>query len=251
MSVSRREALFAGAALPVSAVLWKTSYGQAPAAQPAGAQPIAATKQPTGRDPLVGVCMLIAGRRQIEACRWAMDKLTNQDCKAFAKAEIDEHEHVKDELKQFGLQYPSIPKEIEAGTASAIPATGTTTPSSGVQQASAIQPIPAIPVGNVVFPPPASDFVAVDHEICSQCIANYKTAMQKKHGLKFDKAFIGDQLHEHHALRDKVEVGQRNASAEMMPVLNEAHKIIEQHISTLEQLMTRLDEMKDGEEHKK
>lgn len=244
MSVSRREALFAGAAVPVSAVLWKTAYSQAPAAaQPAGTQPVA-TKQPTGRDPLIGVCFLVAGRRQIETCRWAMDKLTNQDCKAFAKAEIDEHEHIKAELRQFGLEYPAVPREVEQAAAA-------TPGGTGVQQASAIQPIPAIPVGKVIFPPPASDFVAVDHEICTQCIANYKTTMQKKHGLKFDKAFVGDQLHEHYGLLDKAEVAKRNASAEMMPVLNEGQKIIEQHIATLEQLMDRLDGMKDGDHEKR
>jgi len=236
MSVSRREALFAGATLPVSAVLWKTAYSQTPAAQPAGTQP--ATKQPTGRDPLVAVCMLVGGRRQIEVCKWAMEKLSNADCKAFAKAEVDEHEHIKSKMKEFGLEYPTIPQTTQAAT---------NTQAGGVQQVSAIQPIPAIAVGRIMFPPPASDFVQIDHEICEQCIANYKKDMEKKQGAKFDKCFASDQLHAHHGLLDKVQVFKKHASGDMLAVLSEGQQVIEKHIATLEQIVQKLDDAKDGE----
>jgi len=96
-------------------------------------------------------------------------------------------------------------------------------------------------VGRAMIPPPASQLIIVDHEVVEQCIANAKAKMDKWEGAKADKAIAGDQLHEHYALLDHAQVFSRHASREMQPVLNDGMKIIQQHIATLEQIMTKLD----------
>jgi hypothetical protein len=229
MSVSRREALFAGATLPVSAMLWKTAYSQAPAAQPAS-QP-AATKQPVGQDALIGVCLLIDGRKQIETCTWAKDKLTKDDFKSFAKAVVEDKERCKARLKEFGLEYPTIPRQSQQTAAT----------TSGVQQASAIRSIPAIAVGRIVFPPPASDFVLFAHEIAEKCIASFKTRMEKKQGDKLDRAFANRQMLEHEGELDRIEVFKTHASHDMLALLKDAHQDIEKRIHTLEDLHKKLE----------
>jgi hypothetical protein len=54
-------------------------------------------------DPFFAGCLLAKGRRQIEVCRFAMDKLQNDECKRFAQAEIDEHQHIKQRLGELGF----------------------------------------------------------------------------------------------------------------------------------------------------
>jgi predicted outer membrane protein len=233
------------AALPASAMFLASARGQAPAT---GTAPAAGDRQPMGRDPLLGACLLVGGKRQIEACRWAMDKLQNDDCKAFAKAEIDEHENIKAQLKTFGLEFP----KAADGTSSIALASGmadgsTATPAGGTTGTTATPPpVPQVAVGRVALPGAASEFVAIDVQVGEQCVANYKKMMSKKQGLKFDKAFVGDQLHEHQGLLDKVQVFRQHASPEMQQVLAQGQQIIEQHIATCEQLMNKLDQATGG-----
>jgi len=74
-----------------------------------------------------------------------------------------------------------------------------------------------------------------------------RAELSKQQGLKFDKCYVGDQLHEHFGLLDKAMVFRRHATPELVPVLEEARPIIERHIATLKGLMEKLDSMKTGD----
>ncbi len=230
MTVSRRDALVAGAAaLPVVA-LAAVASAQVPATrtQPgiAGARGAAGSAQ--GEDPLLGAMMLFKGRRQIETSKYALSRTENQEVKAFLNSEIQEHETLKGELQtKFGLAYPT-----PAGSGAA-PAGSGTTPAGGMN--------PTVAVGAVQVNGAAGSILTVKGEVIDQCIANYKKNMAKYTGVKLDKAIIGDQLHEHQGLLDDVLVFQRHSSAAMLPALKTAQSIIEQHIATCEQLMEKLD----------
>ncbi|HVK08612.1 MAG TPA: hypothetical protein VM597_07525, partial [Gemmataceae bacterium] len=156
---------------------------------------------------------------------------------AFAKAEIDEHETIKARLKEFGFEPP-----MPASRTAAAPAPSEVVPAGGLPR------VEAVTVGRVAFPGAAAELFHIDHEVAEQCIRNFRTMMEKKSGMKFDKAFIGDQLHAHTGLKDKAEVFSRHASAEMKPVLAEGLTIINRHIETLESLMARMDSMPGGRE---
>ncbi|CAN0477634.1 unnamed protein product, partial [Phaeothamnion confervicola] len=86
--------------------------------------------------------------------------------------------------------------------------------------------------------------VAVDHEVADQCIANYRSEMDKLSGKEFDKRFIGNQLDEHMALLDKVQTFRRHASPKLETVLADGQKVIETHIATLKKIMANLDKGK-------
>lgn len=224
MTVSRRDALLAGAAVPASAWLL-TAHAQPPGAAPAAGVP--------GRDPIVAACQLIGGRKQIENCRFALEKLQNEDCRNFAKAEIEEHETIKKKMADMGITYPVQPAGRGAG--------GAAPPAGG--DAAAPQPV-TVSVGKLPLPPGAADGIVLDHEIAEQCIANYRKEMEPLTGAKLDKRFVGHQLDTHLELKDKGQVFFRNASPAMKPVFAEGLKIIEAHIATCKQLMEKLEAQK-------
>lgn len=241
MSVSRRSLLLAGAVLPLSAL---PAAAQTPA-RPGGSQPQSGGATPTaGEDPLLAACMLIGGRKQIENCTYAKDKLTTDDAKKFAQAEIDEHMKNKADLKKLGYDYPVLP--AARGAAEPKP-TDPPKPSDPPRPADANNPVTVSVGGGRQLPVEAAALLAVDHEVADQCIVNYRKEMGQLSGLKLDKRFVGHQLDEHMALKDKVQTYRRHASKEMQPVLDDGLKVIETHIATCKELMQKLDGMKDGD----
>lgn len=213
MTMSRREALAAGASLPASALVIGAVSAQAAAVAPA-------------KDPLLAACLLIGGRKQIENCTFALKKLTHKGAQDFARAEIEEHQTVKAELQKLGYAYPVTPAQTNVapgGTVSWMVASGRTPLSAD-----------------------AANLVAIDHEVAEQCIANYRKEMDQLTGRELDMRFVGHQLDVHLALRDKVQVFRRHASAEMAPTLDTGLKTIESHISTLKQLKRTLDDNRQG-----
>jgi hypothetical protein len=245
MSVSRRSILLAGATLPLSALL---THGQTPGAtgQTPGTTGQAPPPPPPGEDPLLAACVLIGGRKQIENCSYIKAKLTSDDAKKFAQAEIDEHEKNKADLKKLGYEYPVMP--VSARPNDPKPAE----PAKPEERKDGDPPKPVIvTAGKSVLPPEAIALVAVDHEVADQCILNYRKEMDKLSGLKLDKRFVGHQLDEHMALKDKVETFRRHASRDMKPVLDEGLKVIDTHIATLKALMEKLDGARDEKKGEK
>lgn len=213
MTVSRREIILAGATLPAAVALSAPAFGQRPAGQLAS------------EDPLFAPCLLIGGRKQIENCTYALGKLRSDEAKAFAKAEIEEHETIKKNLKALGYDYP-----VTRADAAAAGTTGGVTPA-------AAQASYRVAAGAAPVPPEAAGMIVIDHEVADQCVANYRKEFDehaaKKHA---DKFFVGHQLVTHMTLLDQAQTFQRHASPKMQPVLAEGLKIIETHIATLKKL---------------
>lgn len=224
--VSRREALVMGA-VPVSGLVLASARGQVPQQMPAG--------QSHGEDPILACCLLIDGRTQIEICRWAQEKLKNEDAKAFAKAEVDEHEKMKADLQRLGFEYPVAPTFAQGGQ----PQPG------GQAQFPARQGTPRmIATGRLLLPPGLAETVQIATEIADQCITSAKEGLGKKSGVKFDKAFVGAQLFCHHGELDKLQVFEKHATERMREVLHNCRPVVERQITTLEGLMAKLDDGK-------
>jgi len=203
MSYSRREALLA---LPASAVMAGFAAGQ-----PTREAPVAAAT-----DPQFAPCLLIGGRKQVENCTFALTKLQSDDAKAFAKAEIAEHETMKKQLKGLGYDYPLAPATAGAGRAK-------------------------VTAGTAPVSADAAAMIVLDHEVADQCIVNYRAEMGKLAGREFDKRFVGHQLDEHMALLDNVQTFRKHATPEMETVLADGQKTIEAHIAALKGMMASLD----------
>ena len=221
--MSRRKVLAAGAG-----IIPATGLFAAVAAQEAA-------RAVMSEDPLLAAMLLIGGRRQIAVSKVAEEGASNRDVKAFARAEIEEHETVAARLRERGYLFPTV-AGAGAGAGAGAEGPGGAAPAAR-----------ALTVGRAPVPPGAAPGLLVQVEVGEQCIANMRAELSKHQGLKFDKCYVGDQLHEHFGLLDKAQVFRRHASAELAPVLDEARPIIERHIATLRGLMEKLDAMKTGD----
>ncbi len=280
MNVSRREMLMAGAsALPLTG-LWAVG---------AQAQTVPATAAGPAvpDDVLLAAKLLLVGRKQIEGCQFALTRAQDSAVKAFAQAEIQEHQTIQTRLQQQGLRYPvaaaaeltTAPATVNVSTPSVPTAPGAPfppaapVPPSGPTGRPPVSPesagnrpvvpppnttlpegrpravpndvavVPARPwvIGTVTLPVPVSRLVQIEADVAQQCIANQQRVLGALQGLRFDKAFVGQQLHAHYDFLDQAQVYRRYASAHLRPVLDEGLPIIERHITTLWQLMDRLD----------
>jgi len=179
-------------------------------------------------DAAMSACLLIKGRRQIEVCRMAMDKLQHDDCKKFAQAEIDEHEHIRKKLDEMGYQFPTT------GNRSGVVA------ASGTDGGNERQ-MTTITVGRATLPADVSQVIGMDLQILEQCLTSARSEMGKLQGMKFDKCFIGDQLHAHYGLFDHAVVFRKNSTHDLAAVLDEGRPIIEKHISMCKSIMDKLE----------
>lgn len=256
--VSRRDLMAAGAGL-----LPLVGLAAAAAAQDAGTATTTTTRraeQGQGRaqgaaddaaldsqDPSLAACLLIAGKKQIDVCRFALDKIQNDEVKAFAQAEIEEHETLKKKLEGLGYQYPTAPESRAAAAGAGAGAgaiAGADGGGAGAGEGNARQAARALAVGRTVLPPSAAELILIDHEVARQCVATTEAEQSKLKGLDFDKRFVGSQLDAHYGLFDHGVVFRKHATREMAPVLDEARPIIERHIATCKELMEKLDKMK-------
>jgi len=196
----------------------------------------AANPQGKSYDPPMAACLLIMGRKQIEICRFALEKIQHDAVKQFAQAEIEEHETIKRRLSELGYTYPAAAGSREGDAGRTLGGllgrdTGGT-----------------VSVGRATLPGPVSDLISIDHEIADQCIQTVRTELGKLEGRDFDKRFVGNQLDAHYSLLDHGTVYRKYASREMAPVLEEARPIIERHIATCKELMDTLDkQQKQGQ----
>jgi predicted outer membrane protein len=203
MSISRRTILAAGAIAAVPAVC------SIPAAL---AQVGDASTAKAGADANIATWMGIDGFKQIEVSKPAEQKATDDAVKAFARAEIDEHETLKKKLMEKGLK-PLVP--------------------------------PGKAGGAMPSPSEATAVLAMKNEVAVQCVENTNAELGKKSGAMYDHAYTVNQLEAHMQLKDTVQVALRHASPELKPVLSEAMGIIEQHLATLKDLhQKQLDALK-------
>src|SRR6476620_10458328 len=103
MTVSRRDLLVAGAALPVAGLWASVTRGQDRPVGPTGAAPAGLSE-----DPVLAAELLIAGRKQVANRQFAAQRTQNPDVRAFAEAEVAAHQLIQRRLMDRGFQYPAV-----------------------------------------------------------------------------------------------------------------------------------------------
>jgi predicted outer membrane protein len=268
MKSSRRELLMTGLTLPALGLWIDAVQGQEGALAPTGNAPAGPSE-----DPPLAAKLLVESRRQITTGQVAVQRADNWEVRAFATAEVAEHQLIQRRLADRGLLYPTVtpipaavagtaPVDAIAGVPGNPPPAPTANrpvvPQPGTRPAkNAVPPPPP-----VVTPPPAADprvatplvnvgrftlpagesrLMVVDVQVGDQCIATFQREIAPLTGPAFDRAYVNDQLFAHFALLDRVTVFRRYASPVLLGVLNEAQPVIERHIATLKALMARLE----------
>ena len=268
MNISRREILLTGAAIPVAGVWAAVAHGQPRPVAPTGNTPAGLNE-----DPLLAAQLAIAARNQVAGSQVAFQKAQSGEVRAFANAEIAEHQALLARLTDRGFQFPTVtpvpaavpgaaPVDAPAGVTGnpppeptanrpVVPQPGTRPAENAVPPSRpAVSPPPAagpqastplVNVGRMTLPVGESRLILIDTQVGEQNAATFQREIAPLIGLAFDKAYIDDQLFEHYRMRDQVTVFRRHASPVLLPILDEAMPIIERHIATLKGLISRLE----------
>ena len=220
MTVSRREMLIAGAALPVAGLWINTARGQNP--RMSTDRNVAAGMS---QDPPLAAKLLIFGRTQITNSQIAVRQAETGDVRVFARDEVAEQQSVATWLTERGFEYPTVtPLPAPIGGAppvDAIPGVPGNPPSEptanrpivpqpGTRPAknatppveSAVTPppiaspragSPVVNVGRMTLPASESRMLTIEMELGDVHIATFQREIAPLTGLAFDKAYIENQ----------------------------------------------------------
>jgi predicted outer membrane protein len=268
MTVSRRELLVAGAALPVAGLWASVTRGQD---RPIG--PTAVAPAGLSEDPVLAAELLIARRKQIGNSQFAVQRTQHPDVRAFAEAEVAEHQLIQRRLSDRGFQYPTVtplpaaiaggapvdavpgvpgnpppeptanrPLVLPPGTQPAKNATPPPPPPAGAppRAAGPHAATPLVSVGRLQLPADVSRVILIETQVGDQCVATFQAETGSLSGPAFDRAYVGCQLHEHYALFDRATVFRRHASPAMLAVLDEGLPVIQRHLVALKGLIGKV-----------
>ena len=174
------------------------------ATQPAGAtsrlKPAVST---LSKDQAFAKCLVIANQEQVAISRFAKEKATNEEVKAFAATLEKEHQSCVEQLK-------GISPQSEA--------TGTNADSNAT----------------------SVDFLQMQQEISAQCLKDSQEYLSKKKGVKFDECFVGMQIAKHAGMHSTLTVLQRHATGKLQGVIKDGLEMNSKHMEVAVALMDRL-----------
>jgi predicted outer membrane protein len=224
-------------------------------------------------DPILAAKMLMEARKQIANSQLAVQRAETGDVRAFATAEVAEHQAIQSRLANRGFTFPTI-TPLPAPVAGAAPvdavsgvpgnpppapvANRPVVPQPGTRPAAnAVPPpepvvtpappaspragTPIVNVGRLALSTGESRIILTEMQVVDQEIATFQREIGALTGITFDKSYVGNQLFAHYGLSDRVTIFLKHASPAMVQVLSEALPIIERHIATLKTLMARLE----------
>ncbi len=166
-------------------------------------------------------CLSISNQEQVMLAKFAKDKSTSDDVKAFAATLEKAHQGCLDELKALAS------KTLSNRPANENPS------NSGNNNASTI------------------DFLQMHQEMADQCLKDSKEMLSKKEGVEFDKCFVGMQLAKHAMAHSSLTVLQRHTSGELQNFVKEGLTMNAEHLKASTKLMEQLSEKADGRTSKK
>jgi predicted outer membrane protein len=187
MSLSRRAVLAAGAVAAIPAVLSMPSIVRA--------------ADDDSLDAQLATWMLTDGHKQIWVSKPAAEKATSPEVKAFAEAEMQEHQELKAKIMAKG-----------------------------------VKPLVTVGEEGMGMKSGPTALLGFKNELALQCIKTMNAEMEQKSGKEYDEAYVHSQLVAHMDLKSTVTVAMQHASADMKPILTQAMSVIETHLSTLKGL---------------
>lgn len=166
-------------------------------------------------------CLAISNQEQVMLAKFAKDKSTSDDVKAFAATLEKAHQGSLDELKTLAS------KTVSNRPANENPS------NSGNNNSSSV------------------DFLQMHQEMADQCLKDSKEMLSKKEGVEFDKCFVGMQLAKHAMAHSSLTVLQRHTSGELQAFVKEGLAMNAEHMKASTSLMEQLSEKVETRTSKK
>ena len=156
-------------------------------------------------------CLAISNQEQVMLAKFAKDKSTSDDVKAFATTLEKAHQGCLDELKVLASKTVSN-RPINNENPSNLANNNTST----------------------------IDFLQMHQEMSDQCLKDSKEMLSKKEGVEFDKCFVGMQVAKHAMAHSSLTVLQRHTTGELQTFVKEGLTKNAEHMKASITLMEQL-----------
>ena len=199
--------------------------------------------QAQNADQTLASCVAIANQEEIAIAKFAQDKLKHEDAKEFAAMLVKDHQAFLQKLQKFA---PEASREgYLMDRASDTENRNSKQESSATEKRQQKQTTQRQDEQQVVAKPELNqslDMLALQRELAENCIQSAKQKMSKKDDSEIDACFIGHQIANHEAMKNKLQVFERHASGELGQVLAAGLQTTEQHLKKAEEIMKKLDQ---------
>lgn len=195
-------------------------------------------------DQHLAACLTLGNQEEIALAQFALERAQNPQVKQFAQMMIEEHQQAVSKLQQAVPQLASLNLQLKgaqgAGARSAgaerAAATSTTGETATDQTASATsgQRGAASAQGD-------QQMLELGRAIKEECLALTQAELGRKQGADFDKCYMAQQVGAHIGMLAELKAGQRFASNQLKPILQEGAQMSEHHLAQARTIMEQLE----------
>ncbi len=202
-------------------------------------------------------CLAIANHEQVLIARFAKDKATHEDVKAFAAKMEKDHQNTLDQLKEFSPHAATIAAtgdrdnraDANRGAANRADANRDAANRGDANRDAAnladanradAAKLAETSLRTVEGQSSQVDFVQLHQEISTQCLKDSKEMLSSKDGIEFDKCFVGMQVAKHASAHSTLTVLERHATGKFQELVKSQLKTNAQHMDAAVSLMEKL-----------
>lgn len=202
-------------------------------------KPVQATSNDSHtKDQIFAKCLAIANEEQVLLARFAKDKVSHPDVKAFASMLEDAHQTSVQQLKtvssQTEVRRKATDTDNEGNSANRIDredrAGSTERTDRTVSNATLV-------AGNRDS---NVDFLQLHEEIATQCLKDSKEMLSSKSGIEIDKCFVGMQIAKHAAAHSTLTVLQKHSTGKLQEWIKTDLEMNAKHMEAAVSLMDKL-----------
>ncbi len=156
-------------------------------------------------------CLAITNQEQVTLARFAKEKASSEEVKAFAATLESAHQSCLNELKGITTKAEATNKNARLTNSS-----------------------------NSTSNPSSIDFLQIHQEISEQCLKDGKEMLSEKQGVEFDQCFVGMQVAKHALMHSSLTVLQRHTSGELQSFVKDSLAKNDEHLQASISLMEQI-----------
>jgi predicted outer membrane protein len=191
-------------------------------------------------DQHLAACLTLGNQEEIALAQFAQERAQNPQVKQFAQMMIEEHQQAVSQLQKAVPQLASLNLQLKGaeGSTERGAETSTTRATTNEQAASTTDGAQRAKSAQGSADP---QMLELGRAIKEECLALTQAELGRKQGADFDKCYIGQQLVSHTAMLAELKAGQRFASNQLKPVLQQGAQMAEHHLAQARTIMEQLD----------
>lgn len=197
----------------------------------------------------IAVCLTLGNEEEVALAEFAQGRAQNPQVKEFAQMMIEEHQKAISQLQQVAPEIAALDLELTSqANENVAPGGAVSDPARAGEARSASSPSTSQAAGNqrtlasgATAGGEDQQMVQLAREIKQECLNLTQAELGRHEGVKFDKAYIGQQLVAHIKMLAELRAVKRHASGQLQPIVQQGVQMTEHHLAEARQIMEQLE----------